>query len=99
MGRCSLVVRAMPAWFSLQRKPYCPALTRLGMDKPTVRRLRCARCAKPLRLGVNVFSVVEGIVSMHEIVALEEKVYCSEECLRQSLNPRGRVTVLKRRVP
>ena len=48
---------------------------------------RCSYCQRQLNLGVDVWTVLQGVLGPRGFVPLEEMIYfCGEECLRDYFN-------------
>lgn len=61
--------------------------------------LRCRRCHSRIEHGEDIWQVCEGVVGPRGVVRLEERSYCSDECLRDDLCDHPPAAVLPRRVP
>lgn len=60
--------------------------------------MNCTHCGKELDLGVDVLALQEGVIGTRGIVPLaEQEVFCSEDCLRDSLGDHGAATLPRRR--
>jgi hypothetical protein len=59
----------------------------------------CSECRGPLAMGVQVWSVREGVLGTRGFVVLEEELlFCSDECLRGYFAEPAEYT-MPRRIP
>ena len=57
----------------------------VGMEE--TQQLKCAKCRKPLRLGVDVITLEHGVIGPRGVVPLQDiQLFCSDACREESVD-------------